>query len=121
MVGEWRRMDQGVMLHDLEDLDNLAQRYRVLLAASQVVQRVVDECNELRTRATTPDDLSAWQLLVMRVGVAQEKIADLNEHPRDPLKSRTYFTHTLQRGFSFTQVKCKQSVSSPRMRDAAHS
>ena len=44
MVGEWRRMDQGVMLHDLEDLDNLAQRYRVLLAASQVVQRVVDEC-----------------------------------------------------------------------------
>ena len=27
MVGEWRRMDQGVMLHDLEDLDNLAQRY----------------------------------------------------------------------------------------------
>ena len=79
MVGEWRCMDQGVMLHDLKDLDNLAQRYRVLLAASQVVQRVVDECNELRARATTPDDHSAWQLLVMRVGVAQEKIADLHE------------------------------------------
>ena len=79
MVGEWRCMNQGVMLHDLKDLDNLAQRYRVLLAASQVVQRLVDECNELRARATTPDDHSAWQLLVMRVGVAQEKIADLNE------------------------------------------
>ena len=79
MVGEWRCMDQGVMLHDLKDLDNLAQRYRVLLAASQVVQRVVDECNELRARATTPDDHSAWQLLVMRVGVAQEKLADLDE------------------------------------------
>ena len=24
MVGEWRRMDQGVMLHDLKDLDDLA-------------------------------------------------------------------------------------------------
>jgi len=56
------------MLHDLKDLDNLAQRYRVLLAAAQVVQRVVDECSELRARATTPDDHSAWQLLVMRVG-----------------------------------------------------
>ena len=79
MVGEWRRMDQGVMLHDLKDLDDLAGRYRVLLAAAQVVQRVLDECSELRARATTPDDHSAWQLLNMRVGVTQEKLADLYE------------------------------------------
>ena len=65
MVGEWRRVDQGVMLHDLKDLDDLAGRYRVLLAATQVVQRVFDECSELRARATTPDDHSAWQLLVI--------------------------------------------------------
>lgn len=79
MVGEWRRVDQGVMLHDLKDLDDLAGRYRVLLAATQVVQRVFDECSELRARATTPDDHGAWQLLEMRVGVAQEKLADLYE------------------------------------------
>ena len=70
-------------LHDLENLDGPAACTRVLCAATQSMERMYHECNQLREQAATPNEHIEHRFLAMRAGEAAEKLFDLFEQYRE--------------------------------------
>ena len=53
-------------MHDLENLDGPAECTRVLCAATQSMERMYHECNQLREQAATPNEHIEHRFLAMR-------------------------------------------------------